>query len=415
MRGMRRGPGILLCTALLLLGLPSWGQGTLVVRLVLSGEQIAAAKGESDPTKVLPFRLAATADNRLVFSDHGVRENILIFEVYSITPQQIVKITDTAALRATVDELNGDEPAPSVMSVQALDLDAEGHLVILTDGPDPELAYLFHVDRRTGKIDVVSGLDRPFLPGAPISSIEGNSSMAVLGTTAYILLSDRFGAFFGDSIVAIDVHSATDGKGVATEVISTAQLEAVIGQGQDIDLNDIAVRPTRGTLVVINSGRAQATDDLLEVDPVQKTVSLLVAATDIEADLGIPDVGFSGIDVGPNDVIYLMNTFGTPGHPATRGIIAIANAKDGQGDATLFASQAEILASPEIRSVTGSPVAELRLQNAGLAVHPVTGEVFFTESDSRSPRTQTNGIIGVRRVTGTEPPPPGYGAGVSRR
>ena len=46
-------------------------EGTLVVRLVLSGGQIAAAKGSSDPTKVFPFRLAATADNRLIFSDHG--------------------------------------------------------------------------------------------------------------------------------------------------------------------------------------------------------------------------------------------------------------------------------------------------------------------------------------------------------
>jgi len=383
-------------------------EGTLVVRLVLSGEQIAAAKGSSDPTKVLPFRLAATADNRLIFSDHGNSDNIEIFEVYAITPQEFVKITDTASLRAKVDELNGDEPAPSRMSVQALDLDSEGHLVILTDGEDPELAYLFHVDRRTKEIALVSGLDRPFLPVAPISSIEGNRSMAVLGTTAYILLNDRFGAFSGDSIVAIDVHAATDGRGVAREVISTAQLEAVIGPGQDIDLNDIAVRPSRNTLVAINSGRTQATDDLLEIDPERRTVSLLVAATDIEADLGIPDVGFSGMDIGPGDVIYLANTFGTRGHPATRGIIAIRNARDGQGDASLFASQAEILASPEIRSVTGDPVTELRFQNAGLAVHPVTGEVFFTESDLGRPRTQTNGIIGVRRVTGTEPPPPSY-------
>ena len=161
-------------------------------------------------------------------------------------------------------------------------------------------------------------------------------------------------------------------------------------------------------MVAINSGRPPATDDLLEIDPERRTVSLLVAATDIEADLEIPDVGFSGIDIGPGDVIYLANTFGTSGHPATRGIIAIRNARDGQGDASLFASQAEILASPEIRSVTGSPVTELRYQNAWLAVHPVPGEVFFTESDTARPRTQTNGIIGVRRVTGTEPPPPSY-------
>jgi hypothetical protein len=405
---MRRTITMFFCSATLLAPF-GFGPEALVVRLVLSGEQIAAAKGESNPARIAPFRLAATADNRLFFSDHGDRDRIVIFEAYSITPREVVMITDTASLRAKVDELNGDDPAPDRMSVQALDLDRDGHLIILTDGADPEQAYLFHVDRKTKEVALVSGLDRPFLPAAPISSIEGNRSLAVLGTTAYITLNDRFGAFSGDSIVAIDVHSATDGRGVAQEVISAAQLEAVTGQGQDaIELNDIAVRPSRNTLVAINSGRAQSNDDILEIDPQAGTVSVLVAASDIEADLGIPDVGFSGIDVGPEDVIYVMNTFGTSGHPATRGIIAIRNARDGQGEASLFAPQAEILASPEIRSVSGTPVTELRLQNAGLAVHPITGEVFFTESDLGRPTTQTNGIIGVRRVTGTEPPPPSY-------
>lgn len=396
-----------------LCGVVLWGltQEVLVVRLLLSGTQIAAVKAESDPTKVLPFRLAATANNRVFFSDHGDRENIGIFEAYSITPREIMKITDTATLRAQVDALNGAEPAPLVMSVQALDLDEDGHLIILTDGASPEQAYLFRVDRQTREVALVSGLDRPF-GGAAVSSIEGNRSLAVVGTTAYITLNDRFGSPTGDSVVALDVHSASDGKGRATEVISASQLESVTGQAQsDIELNDIAVRPLRGTLVAINSGRSSSSDDILEIAPVEKSVSLLVAATDIEADLGIPDVGFSGIDVGPEDVIYLANAFGTPGHPATRGIIAVRNARDGRGEASLFASQAEILATPEIRSVTGDPVAELRFQNAGLAVHPITGEVFFTESDTGSPHAHTNGIIGVRRVTGTEPPPGGYRMG----
>lgn len=158
-------------------------------------------------------------------------------------------------------------------------------------------------------------------------------------------------------------------------------------------------------MVVINSGRAQATDDLLEVDPETGRVSLLVAATDIEADLNIPDVGYYGVDVGPDDVIYLLNTFGTSGHPATRGIVAVRNAGGGKGDATLFASEAEIIADPSIRNRAGNPVTRLSHQNAGFAVSPVTGEVFLVDS---SGATQINGIIGVRRVTETEPPPPSY-------
>ncbi|MCS6816648.1 MAG: hypothetical protein N0A16_12195 [Blastocatellia bacterium] len=376
---------------------PVWGRqaSALVVRLAVSGDHIAEktlSKGAR------PGRLSATPDGRLIFTDFSDAANNEVFIAdVSVTPPIITKVTDTATLRAKVDAENGGDPAPAVMTLQTVEVDEDGHIIILTDGGGDELAYLFRVDPRSGEVALISGLDRPFMPIQPISSIEGNRSMAVLGTTAYILLNDRFGAFNGDSIVKIDVHAPDGGRTAASELVSQAQLEAVIGVGQDIDLNDAAVWPSRGTLVVINSGRAQATDDLLEVDPRTGKVSLLVAATDIEADLGIPDVGYSGVDVGSDDAIYLLNTFGTSGHPATRGIIAIRNAGGGKGDATLFASEAEILANPSIRNRAGSPVSRFFHQNAGFAVSLVTGEVFFVDSSGAA---QTNAIIGVRRLAG---------------
>jgi len=374
---------------LLLVGQISFGQGTLNVRLAVSGAQLAAANANPDPTKASPGRLGVIPDGRLILSDYSTANNEIFLVDVSVNPPVFTKVIDTDALKLKVDQENGPDPAPTAMTPRALRADSDGHVIILTG--DSEVSYLFHVDPQTQPptVTLVSGLDRPF--PLPVSSIGGTSTMAVLGTTAYIPLNDRFGAYNGDSIVKIDLHSPDGGKTAATEVISASQLEAVVGVGQDIDLNDAAARPSKGTLLVINSGRAQSNDDILEIDPVTRSVSVLVAATDIEADLQTTDVGYTGIDVGPNDVIYLANAYGTAGEPPARGIIAVANPGGGKGDATLFASQAEILAPPGIPNISGAPITSLSYQNAGLAVSPTTGEVFFVERNS-------SGVIGVRRV-----------------
>lgn len=381
----------------------------LQVRLVIPGATLVTLSGTSDPARALPGRLLATANNRLFFTLTSDATTTDIYEVYSITPQDFVKVTDTRSLREKVDSLNGSDPAPAGMTVQALDVDSDGHLLILTDGPNTgalaEQAYLFRVDLRTKALALVSGLDGS--PGA--SSLEGSTAMAVLETTAYITLNDFFGSITGDSIVAIDVHAPDGGKTPATLLTSASQLMAAVGGPSDvIALNDIAVRSATQTLVVLNSGSRDATDDILEVIPTTGQVSVLVAATDIEADLEIPDVGFSGIDVGPRDLIYLANAFGTPGYLATRAIIALADAAGGRATASVYASEREILSVPSIRDMAGNTLRQLGFVNGGLGVHPITGEVFFTETDVRSPATHTNGIIGVQRVTGMEPPPPPY-------
>jgi hypothetical protein len=375
---------------LLLVSPVSFGQGTLEIRLAVSGQMLAAANSSTSPTSARPGRLGVTQDGKLLLSDFSDSANNEVFLFDEMATPPLAKLTDTATLKAKVDAANGADPAPTAMTIQTLDVDSDGHLVILTDGADPEVAYLFHYDIQTKALTLVSGLDRPFAPVSTASSIEGNRSMAVVGTIAYITLNDRFNAFNGDTIVGIDVHAPDTGKAVATELVSQSKLEAVVGVGQDIDLNDIAVRPSKGTLVAINSGRAQSNDDILEIDPKTGTVSVLVAATDIEADLKATDVGYTAVDVGTNDVIYLANAFGTSGEPATRGIIAIANPAAGKGDATLYASLAEIIASPNVRNISGAAITSLSYQNAGLAVNPKTGEVAFAESN-------TSGVIGVRR------------------
>jgi hypothetical protein len=368
----------------------SFAQGTLQIRLAVSGQLLAAANSHTGPTTARPGRLGVTQDGKLLVSDFSdsASNEIFIFDETANPP--LTKLTDTATLKAKVDAANGADPAPTAMTIQTLDVDSDGHLVILTDGGDPEVAYLFHYDIQMKTLTLVSGLDRPFAPISTASSIEGNRSLAMIGTMAYISLNDRFNAFNGDSIVAVDVHAPDTGRATATELVSQAKLEAVVGVGQDMDLNDIAARPSKGTLVAINSGRAQSNDDILEIDPKTGVVSVLVAATDIEADLRATDVGYTGVDVGANDVIYLANAFGTSGEPATRGIIAIANPAAGKGDATLYASLAEIIASPNVRNISGAAVTSLSYQNAGLAVNPKTGEVAFSESN-------TSGVIGVRR------------------
>jgi hypothetical protein len=384
---------------LLVLALVSFGQEEMLqIRVLFPGTQLATVNANPDPAGALPGPLHATANNRLYFSDASDSTNTEIFEVYSITAEVFAKVTDTQTLKAKVDQVNGSAPAPSVMTVQALSVDSSGHVIILTDGPAPETAYLFRVNPATKAVTVLSGLDGP-APGR--SSIEGNSSMAVFDTTAYITLNDAFGAVRGDSIVQVETTSADGGATAATELVSAAQLQtAMKAKAEVIALNDIAVRPAAGTLVAINSGSPDSSDDLIEIDPFTGRVTLLVAATDIEADIGTTDVGFSAIEIGPNDVIVLANAFGTVGEHANRSIIAIRNAGNGGGDARPYAYEVEILAQ--------APVSQLGFVNGGLAIHPITGEVFFSETNPRGPAGHTNGVIGVLRTMGPPPPPPPY-------
>lgn len=373
---------------LILANVMSFGQSTTDIRLAISAAQLAAANSNPTEGAASPGRLGMTADGKLLVVDFSDRNNDELFSVDITTnPPTFRRIVGEAELKAKIDAHNGANPAPSVLTFQSVDVDSDGDIIVLTDGADPEKAFLFSINPETLAITLLSGLDAP--PG--LSSIEGNRSLAVSGTTAYITLNDRFLSVLGDAIVKIDTHSPDGGTTAAEEFTSNAQLEAIIGVGNDIDVNDIAVNPKTGNLIAINSGRADSNDDILEIDINTGEPRLLVRATDIEADLGTADVGYSSVGADADGTIYLSNAFGPSGDPTDDGIIAIRNPGNGAGEASVLASEAQIIADPDIRDINGMPVTDLRYENSSLVVSG-SGTVFVSESRN------VRGVISISRV-----------------
>ena len=215
--------------------------------------------------------------------------------------------------------------------------------------------------------------------------------MVVAGTTAYLALERNFGAVTGDSIVAVSTAGSDGGRAVATVLTSEAALMGVVTSG-DIAIRDLGVlRGTGGRidrLVAVNSATRDANDDILAIDLVTGNASVLVAATDIEADLGVSDIGPSAMAIDPGGTIYLINEFGTGA--ADNGIIAVANPGGGVGTATLLASQQRIVSAPTVRNIPGQRIQQLEFIGGNSLAAPRLGEIFFSEG-------MTDGVIRIRQ------------------
>jgi hypothetical protein len=368
---------------ILLMGMSVLAQGP-VINMAITGRQLA------DVNQANGGRRDLAAANRLAFTDDGLvvsdnsdlnNERVYLVDI-DTNPPTFTLLVDETKLKDKVAEF---ATRPVLLTIRGLRVDSQGNIIIATDGGSGEVAFLFRLNPRAGELALLSGLD-----GTP-SSIEGLTALAVAGTTAYVALERGFGAPSGDSVVAVSTVGPDGGKAAATVLVSEAALMRVVTSG-DIAIRDIEGLRGSGSainqLVAVNSATAGANDDILAIDLSTGAVSVLVAATDIEADLGVTDIGPSAMAIDPNGTIYLINKFGVG--TADDGIIAVANPGNGAGTATLLASRQQIISAPTVRDIRGRAITALEFIDGNSMIAPALGEVLFSEGNS-------DGVIRVRQ------------------
>ncbi len=348
-----------------------WAQGVIIDQVV-TARQIADASGSD---RAAPDEMTLTGDGRFVITDRSsddMVERVYLIDA-STEPPTFTLVTDTEALKDKVDEVNGRfRGRPAELTIQALGVDEDGDIIIASDGRD-ETGYVFRVDPEEKTIVLLAGRDGP----AGVTSVEGIAAMAVRGRTIYLVLEERFGAVNGDTVATVSVDAPDGGKTPAETLVSEDAFRQLLGLDDPLAFRVIGFLPN-GHLVLANSAAAAASDDLLEIDVTTGAVSLLVAATDIEADLGTPDIGPNAGGIDPDGTIYLTNAFGTG--QTDDGVIVIRNAGGGQGDASLLASEAMIIGSPNIFDINGDPIGGLFILS-GSGVSPARGTFVFAEGN----------------------------------
>lgn len=343
----------------------------VVIDAVVTGRQIADANG----TNVAgPNKLAVTAEGHYVFTDTSdtANERVYLADV-STDPPTIRLITEENALRDKIDAVNGAAGRPAAVSIQSVGVDEDGQIILASDQSGAESGMIFRVNPDTGAITLLAGLD-----GEPTqTSVEGIGFIAVKGRTVYVILEANFGALNGDTIATVSVDAPDGGQTPAQEFVSEDAFRALLGLIDPLAFRPVGFLPN-GNLVIANSAAGAASDDVLEINVETGAVSLLVAATDIEADIGASDIGQNGGAVDANGTLYFTNAFGVG--DTDDGVIVVRNAGGGVGDASMLATEAQIIASPTIVSTNGDPLTGLFIITAA-AVSPGSGTVVFAEGN----------------------------------
>lgn len=348
----------------------SVGAQAVIIDAVITGRQIADANG----TNVAgPNKLAVTA-NGYVFSDvsDSANERVYLADV-STNPPTITLLTDENALRDKIDAVNGAMPRPAAVSIQSVGVADDGSIILASDQSGAESGMIFRVNPQTRAITLLAGLDGP----PTQTSVEGIAFIAVRGKTIYVVLEANFGALNGDSIATVSVDAPDGGRTPAEEFVGEAALRDVLGFTDPLAFRPVGFLPN-GNLVISNSAAAAASDDILEINTQTGAVSLLVAATDIEADIGAADIGPNGGAVDVDGTLYLTNAFGVG--DTDDGVIVVRNPGGGRGNAAMLATEAQIIASPSIVSTNGDPITGLFIINAS-AVSPRRGTVVFVDGN----------------------------------
>jgi hypothetical protein len=315
-----------------------------------------------------------TAGGNYVFTETSdtANERVYLADV-STDPPTIRLITDENALRDKIDAVNGSAGRPAAVSIQSVDVDEDGQIILGSDQSGAESGMIFRVNPATGAITLLAGLD-----GEPTqTSVEGVGFIAVKGRTVYVILEANFGALNGDTIATVSVDAPDGGQTPAEEFVSEDAFRAVLGLTDPLAFRPVGFLPN-GNLVISNSAAGAASDDVLEINLETGAVSLLVAATDIEADIGASDIGQNGGAVDSNGTLYFTNAFGVG--DTDDGVIVVRNAGNGQGDASMLATEAQIIASPNIVSTNGDPITGLFIITAA-AVSPGPGTVVFVDGN----------------------------------
>lgn len=313
----------------------------------------------------------------------GTSRTIVAFNANATTASVIT--TDQQLVNA-IAAVNGAsvDPAASAVRFQGIGINNDGRIICYLDGSAMAAALLAIDPLPPHAINVLSTA----VGGQTTAPVEGGNGFVLRGNTAYMLVDGGFSAA-EDAVIAVDTSTIVNtGLAPVTTVVGQAALLAATGDtNTNNSLNDISfINATEA--VVINSGATASNDNVIKVNVSNGTASLLVAATDIEADLGATDVGYSAVEVDNNGNIYLANMFGAGA--TDDSIITLTNITPPNATAT---------AKLETTLVTELGGTDFFLGADGFHFEPVTGRLYGVSDgvgNSGLIRSQINPAASVR-------------------
>ena len=298
--------------------------------------EVGAGAGNAEPEEMCLFG----ANSILCWNDEPDAGETLV-EIDLTDGTTTARVTQ-ADLVAAMDAANGGDPAPTNITPQSVGIASDGDIIVTSDGGGGETGAVFSIDSGTFAVSVVSGAT-----AASQASVEGiNVGATVVGNNVYYWTEDGFGGT--DDIYVVDTNDGAAPDAIGTVFCTEADILAVTGQSAgDPRISDMITNPD-GDILAANSGSSSSNDDILRIFVTTGTpgsVEVYLAATDVEADLGITDVGYTVIDQR-NDSLILGNFFGTGAEDDA--FIQVDNISGGAGDASLLITEAQAVADPEI-------------------------------------------------------------------
>jgi hypothetical protein len=315
----------------------------LDVGLVSDELQIQATVGLGNAR---PTEMCAWGNGLLVWNDYPAN-NVQLIYVDRMTGATS-PVTDEASLLAAMDVANGAAPPPTNFTPQSVVIAADGDIIVSGDGSSPETTAVYGLDPMTFAITVIAGAN-------PVSQtpIEGHThGCAVIGNRIYLWSEAGFGG--SDNVMVLDTNDPAAPNAVATVFTSGVAIDLVVGSFSpgDARLNAWTV-DANGDILVTNSQAVVSNDDIVKINVatgVPGTPSVYVSATDVEADLGTSDIGWTFIEVLPSGDLLLGNCYGTGS--IDDAIVHITNIAPPFGDATVVLSEAQAVADPQFGTGT---------------------------------------------------------------
>jgi hypothetical protein len=288
------------------------------------------------------------------------------------TPNTVTLLADITSIIAAIDAADGTTGATEY-EILAMDVADDGDLIAVgfTNADDTVVSIT-----DAGAISVV----HTSVDGGG-GSVNGASSLTVIGNTVYVGLDDSFGP--ADDLVTLDSNDASAPSAAVTTLVTQATLEALPNQTPgEVALN--ALNNDGTDIIGVLSEAATSNDDIVRITPAG-VVTIEVGSADVIADLQaldptVTDVGFGAIAVDGDGDLWLPNPFGDGSYDA--GVLQIANITPPTGDTTGVTG-----ASLEFQ--LGLPAGSGPfLANDSFTYDALNDRILFGEGD-------TNGIVAV--------------------
>lgn len=310
-----------------------------------------------------PRYMGKDASGNLVVLNHNVSNNaafaLVRINVSGATPAFTTLATGGQLLSALTAV---GITAPASVTVRGMDVAQNGSVILVTDD-NTAGSYLFRVTS-PGTVEVLAGKQTE-------SPVDGANGLACVGNTACVFIENSFDASAGtDHVQAFDVTAAADGLQAGVEVASEANiLAAIAGATQATVRMSAGVAAGANKVLIANSGNAGATDELLLVDVVSKTVTLAKSKAAQLSDISDTDVGYNAVAYhAGSDTAYAWNNFGVT---AGKDDDLLKLTAGGTGTLSVFVTDSAVEADTDFTSNGGTV---FNVSNYGMVV---IGDVLY--------------------------------------